>query len=382
MTVLILTGTYQPEAGGIAELVSGFAAALLRQGIRVHVLAATRGASGFSSPHLPVTEFEMPPQGYLRRILACRRAVLELTRREDFDRVIASSWSPLAVNLPAIVNGRKLPVDILCHGMDLLEPSSSLRYRLLMRRTLRRADRVLVNSRYTAQLASAMGARYESITVVYPAVDPELFVPGNPDQALLARYQIPLEAPVLLSVGRLIERKGFDLVIRALPKVLEAHPWVTYLVVGDGPDRQRLLDLASKTGVNRNVRFAGNVPTAERVAHYQLAKVFVMPNRLVAERGDVEGFGIVFLEAACCEVPSIGGRSGGVPEAIEDGTTGCLVDPFSIEDCARTIILLLSDDSLRMRMARAARERARSKFSWQKVTYSYLSQLNRDWEGK
>ncbi|HEV8132254.1 MAG TPA: glycosyltransferase family 4 protein [Acidobacteriota bacterium] len=373
MKNLILTGSYRPDVGGLAEMISGFAGGLIQHGVQVHILTSTLGAARFSTPEIPVTEFELPRHGYFRRVLACRRAVLELATQKQFDRTVTSSWSPFAVSLPARVNNRRLALDILAHGLDLLEPSASLRYRLLMRRTLRRAGNVLANSHYTAQLARAMGARNGDIIVMHPGVDCKIFGPGKPNPTLLARHQIPPDAPVLLSVGRLIERKGFDTVIRALPRVLDRHPSTVYLIVGDGPERGRLSDLANHVGVSAAVRFAGNIPMTERVAHYQLARIFVMPNRLIPERRDVEGFGIVFLEAACCELPTVGGDSGGVADAIEGGVTGSLVDPDSAEDCATKLISLLSDSELRLRMGRAGRERACKNFNWFHLTSRYLN---------
>lgn len=375
MKILIITGTYAPETGGIAELLQGFAKGLIEHGNQVRILAGVPGAARFSSSSTPVTEFDLRPRGYLQRISACRSAFLRLAKETTFDRVIASSWSPFAVGLPATVNGRRLPVDILCHGMDLLEASKSFRYRVLMKRTLRRAARIIANSRYTRELARSLGAPEDNLLVLPPGVDSSEFSAGEPDRALLSRYQIPSQAPVIISLGRLIQRKGFDLVIRALPQVLRVHPCAIHLIVGDGPDRERLLALARNLGVANNVRYAGPVPVSERCAHYRLASVFVMPNRLVQEAGDVEGFGIVFLEAACCELPAIGGKSGGVSDAIEDGVTGYLIDPARSEDCAQKIITLISNQDLRGRLGRAARMRACTHFSWPAITARYLTAI-------
>jgi phosphatidylinositol alpha-1,6-mannosyltransferase len=375
MNILFLTASYPPEIGGIAELVQGFAEGLTRHEIRVHVLAATPGAAQLSNERLPVTEFELPAGGYLKRVAACRRAVMDLMKQEPVDRLLVSTWSPCAVHLPSRANNHALPIDLMCHGMDLLEPARSGRYRFLMSRTLRRADNVLANSRYTAEMAHKLGARKDSVIVVPPGIDPDQFSPGEPDQALLSRYCIPPGTPVLLSLGRLVERKGFDLVIRALPSVLRVNPAAVYLIVGDGPDRNRLSDLALTVGIANKVCFAGEIPESERCAHYRLAKVFVMPSRVLPERGDVEGFGIVFMEAACCEVPSVGGRSGGIPDAIEDGVTGYLADPFGPADIADKINFLLSNEEQRQKMGRAARQRASTMFDWPSVISRYLARI-------
>lgn len=375
MNILFLTASYPPEIGGIAELAHGFAEGLARHEVRVHVLAATPGAAQLSNERLPVTEFELPAGGYLNRVAACRRAVMDLMKQEPVDRLLVSSWSPGAVRLPARVNNHSLPIDVMCHGLDLLEPARSVRYRFLMRRTLRRAVNVLANSRYTAEMARKLGARKESVIVVPPGIDPDQFSPGEPDRTLLSRYSIPPGSPVLLSLGRLVERKGFDLVIRAMPSVLQVNPAAVYLIVGDGPERGRLSDLALTSGIGNRVCFAGEIPENERPDHYRLAKVFVMPSRMLPERGDVEGFGIVFMEAACCEVPSVGGRSGGIPDAIEDGVTGYLADPSGPADIADKINFLLSNEERRQKMGRAARHRASTVFNWPSVISRYLARI-------
>jgi phosphatidylinositol alpha-1,6-mannosyltransferase len=262
--------------------------------------------------------------------------------------------------------------------MDLLEPGRSLRYRLVMRRTLRRASLVVANSRYTAQIAAARGARQKQIVVIQPGVDPNRYLPGPRQTALLGRYQIDAEVPVLVSVGRLIPRKGFDIVLQALPEILRSFPEAVYLIVGDGPDRERLAALANSLSVQRNVRFATEVPDDALPAYYQSADAFVMPSRVLTESGDAEGFGMVFLEAGCCELPVIGGRSGGIEDAVVDGVTGYLVDPASPVECADKIAALLSNPQLRKQMGTRARQRAVEEYQWTQVAGRYLEALGRN----
>jgi len=313
MNILVLTGSYAPETGGIAELAQGLAGGLVANGAGVRIVSSTAGSAAFGSPSIPVMEFELPARGYLRRVAASRKAVLMAAREFDADRVIASSWSPFAVDLPTRIKGRPLPTDILCHGMDLLEPMRSVRYRMLLRRTLGRASRIVANSSFTADVARSAGAAAERTIVIHPGVDAERFRPAPRERR---------SERVLLSVGRLIERKGFDLVIRALSQVVDVHPSTHYLIVGDGPDRPRLERLARSKSVDKLVRFAGAAAAADLSGFYNRADIFVMPCRHIADRGDAEGFGIVFLEAACCELPCLAGRSGGTADAVEHGVTG------------------------------------------------------------
>jgi phosphatidylinositol alpha-1,6-mannosyltransferase len=349
MRILLLAGSYPPESGGIARFMQAFVNGLTKRGVEVEV----------------ISQLEMRERGYLNRVWLCRNIVIDRARRKSFDRLVASSWSPFAVALPARVAGRSLPFDIFCHGMDLLEPSRSVRYRYLMRRTLRRAERVLANSRYTANLAIKAGALRQRIAVVYPAVNSDRFVPGT-------KYQT---SPILLSVGRLVERKGFDTVIRALPEVLKRFPALKYVCVGDGPEANRLKQLADSRGVLSNVEWVTSASDDQLLGHYQSADIFAMPSRMVEQDGSVEGFGIVFLEASACEIPVIGGNSGGISDAIADGSTGYIVDPANVEQLAGRIIELLSNPGLRERMGRAGRQRVVQEFSEERIAERYLTSV-------
>lgn len=349
MTILLLTGSYPPETGGIARFMKSFVNGLSSRGVQVRV----------------ESQIEMPARGYLARVKACRDLVLRRAAAEAFDRIIASSWSPFAVALPSAAAGRPLPVDVFCHGMDLLEPSRSVRYKYLMRRTLGRAGRILANSRYTAGLALAFGARENRITILHPAVDPNRFTPGAESSNF----------PVLLSVGRMVERKGFDTVIRTLPALLKAFPALKYICVGDGPQAQNLQRLAQSLDVSSSIEWAGEASEEQLLRYYRSADVFALPSRLVEPAGSVEGFGIVFLEASSCEVPVIGGNSGGIPDAIVDGETGYLVDPNSADQLTDRILTLLSNRNLRKSMGQAGRRRVVAEFTEDRLADRYLSAL-------
>ncbi len=157
-----------------------------------------------------------------------------------------------------------------------------------------------------------------------------------------ARYGLG-DVPLLLSVGRLVARKGQDNLIRALPAILRRVPEAVVLIVGDGPDGPRLRGLVSALGVDRQVHFAGSVPWVDLPAHYAAADVFAMPCRTRGSGLDVEGLGIVFLEASASGLPVIAGRSGGAPETVQPGRTGVVVDGRDVAQVARATTDLLTD---------------------------------------
>jgi phosphatidylinositol alpha-1,6-mannosyltransferase len=175
---------------------------------------------------------------------------------------------------------------------------------------------------------------------------------------------------MLLSIGRLQRRKGHDLVIRALGACREFAPRLTYVVVGDGDERLRLEGLVAALGLGDRVTFEGEVPAAALPAYYAACDIFVMPNRV--DGVDIEGFGIVFLEAAAAGRPTIGGKSGGVPEAIDENRTGLLVEGTDVEELAGALRRLAGSKDLRQRMGDAGRARVVGQFNWQRAADDVL----------
>lgn len=231
-----------------------------------------------------------------------------------------------------------LPYVVHLHGEELVIGRRSRLYRWV----LRQAAGVTVNSSFTRGLLADFGYR-GPVLHVEPAVDSQFFVPG--DQAAARRRLGLSEGPVLLTVARLVERKGHRLVLDLLPRLRAAYPGLTWLVVGEGP-----LRLPPTEGLV----LLGRVDENCLRSCYQAADLFVHPNRALPN-GDVEGFGIVFREAGACGLAVLGGNSGGVPDAVEHGRTGYLVDEGTLEGRLRELL----DDPARAReMGRNGRELA------------------------
>jgi phosphatidylinositol alpha-1,6-mannosyltransferase len=152
-------------------------------------------------------------------------------------------------------------------------------------------------------------------------------------------------------------------VIEALPEIIKKVPNVIYLICGKGPHKKKLISLVNKNNLSDYVKFLGQLPQEDLTAYYQLCDVFIMPSRQLPN-GDVEGFGIVFIEANLFGKPVIGGRSGGIPEAILDGQTGVLVNPIDIINIADAAIQLLTDKTLSQRLGQQGQIRARNDFDW------------------
>ena len=214
---------------------------------------------------------------------------------------------------------------------------------------LRQADGVLAVSGFARDVAVArFGVPPGRVRIVLNGVDLATFRPRMRAEDLAGRFGVT-GGPVLLTVARLIERKGVDTVLRALPAVAKAVPGVRYVVAGDGPDRPRLEALAAELGLAGRVIFTGRLSADELPRIYSLGDVFAMPNRRLAS-GDNEGFGLVFLEANACGLPVIAGIAGGTGDAVEDGETGLLVDGTNPGRVAEAAIALLGEPTRRRAM--------------------------------
>jgi phosphatidylinositol alpha-1,6-mannosyltransferase len=280
--------------------------------------------------------------------------------------VLCGQLLSLGGPLRLLVALRRVPYAVFVHGADLNDYHARPIWGRLARWVIAGADAVIANSRFTASLVERLLPGVARRIIVLPmGVDPPRAVDPAAVEALRRRYALGA-GPVLLSVSRLVAMKGHDVVIEALPRLAGRFPGVRYLIAGDGPERARLVGLAKERGVADRVLFAGIVPAAELPAHYRLATLFVQLSRATSEYDGLEGFGLTFLEAASYGLPSVAGRSGGVPEAVADGESGLLVPPSDAAALAAAVARLLADRAERERMAQAARRWAEA-HTWEQA---------------
>ena len=263
-----------------------------------------------------------------------------------------------------------MPVVVLAHGNEYL--ARGWRRRRRVTRALRKTDLVVANSRYTASLVQPYASQGTIVQVLHPPIEP---LP-EADPAAMARLAelAGRKRPLLAGIGRLEPRKGFDKVIAAMPELAQRFPDVMLAIGGDGPDRARLEALAQAKGVGDRVKLLGRVDDAMRTALLASADLFVMPTRRAGR--SVEGYGIVYAEAAWYGVPAVAGAEGGGAEAVVDGETGCVVAGDDETAVLRGIERLLSDDTLRKRMGEAAQRRVRQQGTWAARIDDYLAALN------
>jgi phosphatidylinositol alpha-1,6-mannosyltransferase len=256
----------------------------------------------------------------------------------------------------------KLPVILFCHG-DEISQTDKHRYQPRLRDFIyRQADAVIAANQFALDGLLRIGVSKERIHKLTPGVDVQHLHPRPQENELKRRYGLS-HKKVLLTVARLVPRKGHRIVLQALPKVLPAVPNLRYLIAGEGPEKAGLQDLVRELHLGDVVIFVGDVPHDQICDYYNLCDVFVMANRLETS-GDVESFGMVFTEANAVGKPVVGGKTGGTDEAIIDGKTGFLVNPDSADEVSDRLLLLLKNEDLCKGMGAAGLARVLSSFDW------------------
>jgi phosphatidylinositol alpha-1,6-mannosyltransferase len=368
MKILMLSWNFAPVIGGLEDLVTQQFAGLRRAGNDVQI--ATAHAHNVS-PQEGVWRAARP--GLFAYLLHALRTGWSLARRWRPDVILCGSVVTVPIGW-LLSRWFRVRFVVIVYGGDLVYEHWLVRPAI--RFALRGADRVVAISRHTLDLAESIGLDPARMSIVPPGVDLDPFdtrqpvepIDGEPDVAFVGRR-------VLLSVGRLVRRKGIlEFVERVLPRLVEADPSVLYLVVGGDATaslahRERLSDKIGarieELGLADHARLLGQVPDAKLVALFRRADLFVLP--VLDVPGDIEGFGIVFLEAALGFTASVSTRVGGIPDAVVDGETGALVAPGDDDAMADAIGRLLADGELRDQLARQGEARARSEFGWDAI---------------
>jgi phosphatidylinositol alpha-1,6-mannosyltransferase len=350
---LLVTNDFPPRAGGIQNYLQALVDRLPSGEIAVYA-PAWPGAAEFDAA-APYAVHRHPTSLMLPVPVVARRAA-RLAREHGASTVWFGAAAPLALLGPWLRrHGGIRRVVASTHGHEVgwsMLPVA----RQALRRIGRDADVVTVVSRYTrGRFAAAFGPD-AALEPLPPGVDAEAFRPDPVARAALRRRYGLGDAPVVACVSRLVARKGQDQLVRALPRLRERVPGTRLLIVGDGPDAARLHRLAAAQGVAEHVVLTGAVPAAELPAHHATGDVFALPCRTRGGGLDVEGLGIVLLEASASGLPVVAGDSGGAPETVREGVTGHVVGGRDLDALIGALAGLLADPSRARRMGAAGRE--------------------------
>jgi phosphatidyl-myo-inositol dimannoside synthase len=355
---LLVTNDYPPKIGGIQSLLWEWWRRLPADRFAV-LTSPYEGAEAFDAgePY----RIERTPEPVLLPHPFMVRRVNDLAREFGADLVVLDPAVPLGIIGPAL----DLPYDLVLHGAEVTVPGRLPGAKQTLAYTLRRARHIIAAGGYPAAEAERAAGRSLPITVVPCGVDPERFRPLSPAERSDARahFGLPDDAEVIVSVSRLVPRKGFDTAIRAVARLGRTRPDLLLVIAGGGRDDERLRRLAEE--LDAPVRFLGRVPHADLPALYGCGDVFAMLCRNRWGGLEQEGFGIVFVEAAACGVAQVAGDSGGAAEAVADGETGIVIrDPENVQSVADAFASLLDDDALRLQMGEQSRRRVLAEFSY------------------
>jgi phosphatidylinositol alpha-1,6-mannosyltransferase len=360
---LVVTNDFPPRVGGIQSFVHSLASQLPPDEVVVYA-PKWKGAPAFDAAQ-PFEVVRHPTSLMLPTPDVLRRA-REIARARRCDSVWFGAAAPLGLLAPAL---RRDPgvsrVVASTHGHEVGWAKLPAAKQLLARIGAD-CDTVTYLGQYTLErLQKACGPKthFEHLP---SGVDSQLFSPSA-DGAMVRRRHGLIDRPVIVCVSRLVARKGQDVLIRAMPTIARAIPGVALLIVGGGPHREQLERMVREAGLERDVVFTGSVPFEELPAHYAAGDVFAMPCRSRLRGLEVEGLGIVYLEANACGLPVVAGDSGGAPDAVLEGQTGHVVDGRSVDAVTEKIIGLLRDDERRREMGAAGREWVTREWQWSKI---------------
>jgi phosphatidyl-myo-inositol dimannoside synthase len=358
---LLVTNDFPPKAGGIQS----YLWELWRR-------LPPEDAAVLTTPYAGSAEFDAAQAFPIER---SRRAVLlptpgmvrevdEVARGLGADLVLLDPALPLGLIGPHLAR----PYGVVIHGAEIVVPGRLPGGRAALARVLRGAEVVVSAGQYPADEAERAARQPLPTVVIPPGADIGRFTPLDPSARLEARERFGLASDALVVVGlsRLVPRKGFDVLIRAVGELAVTRPELVLVLAGSGRDRRRLERLAQRTGAP--VHFLGRVSDDDLSLVHGLADVFAMLCRSRWMGLEQEGFGIVFLEAAAAGVPQLAGASGGSGEAVVDGVTGSVVsDPRSVAEVGVRLAALVDHADRRRRMGEASRQRVEAELTYDQL---------------
>lgn len=323
-----------------------------------------------------VNDCELKKYVYLLAPFMCLSAIFHLLllhRKHRFD-VIHAHWLLPNGFIAAIISKLcKIPVVITLHGSDIFVSKLNPIFKAIAKWTLKHTAMVTsVTPAFLPELA-ALGVPEEKRCLIPNGVDPEVFPPPTPKQLkeLQNKLSIPDEQRVVFALGRIVLKKGFDILIQALPSVREKCPQTTVIIGGDGSDLARLKTLAKEKGVSDIIRFPGNINRLEIPVYFYLSDLFVLP-AVVDPKGNMDGCPIVILEAMACGKPVVSSEISGIPIVVQNDKTGLLVEQKNPDALAAAITSLLKNPEKREQFGRAAQQRIRHELTWAKTIEQFI----------
>jgi phosphatidylinositol alpha-1,6-mannosyltransferase len=358
---LLVTNDYPPRVGGIQRTLEALVRCLPPD--RVAVLCPNAEGGEAFDEAAPYVVYRQP-EGFLWPLPVVRRRLHEAVGSFGAEVVLFGAVYPLALLGPSLAE-IGTPYLAAAHGFEYWLSIAPGTHALVRRATSRAARVPVMCSTFIARVVRTAVPDDVPVSVMYPGADLEAFRPDLPYEDLTELHGVA-DRPLIVCVSRLVARKGQDVLIRAMPQIRRDVPDASLLIVGEGPDRDRLARLAADAP-DGSVAFAGQVSEGDLPRYYRAGNVFAMPCRSRLGGLEVEGWGNVFLEAAACARPVVVGDSGGARESLVPGETGLLVNGSDVAEVADAVGSLLADPQRADAMGRAGRERVERAFGWSRA---------------
>ncbi|MEA3249397.1 MAG: glycosyltransferase family 4 protein [Patescibacteria group bacterium] len=376
--ILLVTIEYPPQRGGIATYLAHIAENLPHGNIIVLAPEMKSTHEYDMNAGVPIYRYKMLWKYMRPRWLLAFYWTWRMCRKDRPSMVMVShllNMGKVALGIKRVLG---IPYGVILHGYDVAQAkSTTYGRRLAAREILGGASLVVCNSVYTGTWAQSLGVDESRIAYVNPP--PWLPLDTKADAGEVAQFRKIHELDgkfTLLYVGRLVKRKGVDTCIKAVAKLRAEGCDVKYIVIGDGPDKGRLKKMAMDANVADHVVFTGMMNPNRLSIPYTACDAFVMVPRSL-DGGNIEGYGIVYLEANIFGRPVIGSRTGGVPEAVIDGETGLLVEPGDVDGLVKTVRKLMNDESLRKKLGEGGRARLEKDYGDNRQARRFLAAVRR-----
>lgn len=348
---LIITNDFLPNRGGVANYWQN-----LCQNLPFDMFIVYTKDLG----QLPKLEYKIVK--FKDQWLKLFNQILQIIKNHQIDQIIPAQPLPYGTIALILKKFYKIPYILSFHGMDIIYAQKQWRKKFLVTKIIKNADKIICNSEFTKQKVLDCCQTKAGFEIIYPCSNLS-HKSGIDFTNILQKYNLQ-NKEIILSVGRLEKRKGFDMVIESLPEILKKQPNASYIIIGSGQELSYLQNIIKQLNLESKVQILQNIDNNELKHFYAACDLFVNPDRNID--GDVEGFGIVFLEAAIFAKPAICGNESGSAEAVLDKITGFHVDPRNKKQIASAVIKLLENKQLAQKLGQAAQKRALTNFTWQK----------------
>ena len=376
--ILVITNDFGPRTGGIETFVMG-----LLERIVDHKVVVFTSQQGDTSEYdqqwfkkFGVQVIRDRSKILLPSLRVAKRAK-EIAQMHNIEVVVFGAAAPLALMAPKLRKAGIKKIIALTHGHEVWW-ARIFPFNLAMKRIGNSVDHLTYLGEFTRQAISRSLSQksIDSMVKIAPGIDTSHFSPQA--DATQRRTELGLESKkIVISVGRLVHRKGQDKLIQAFPTIVREIPNAHLLIVGEGPYRAHLEKLVEKLSLKANVTFVGRIFYNDLPSYLSASDVFVMPSRSRFFGLEVEGLGIVYLEASACAIPVVAGVSGGAPDAVQEGITGLCVDGTNIGQIAEAVIHICSDSKRATKMGLAGRNWVIEQWQWEIWSKQFNSLLMR-----